>query len=74
MERKQIYMIVLMVLAGVISVESLVLIARVALFNETIFDFETQTVSEAWIVSHPLLFVSLKITLFRSDTAAFGCS
>jgi hypothetical protein len=67
MDRKLIYLIVLMVLAGGISIVSLVEIALVARFNEFIFDSQTQPISEIWINSHPLIFISLKITIFMAS-------
>lgn len=67
MERKLIYLIVLLVLAAGLTFVSLAEIARVGLFNMTIFDLMTQPICELWINQHPLTFISLKVTLFMAS-------
>lgn len=67
MDRKLIYLIVLLVLAVGLTIVSLVEIIRVGQFNMAIFDAQTQVVCETWIQLHPLTFVSLKITLFMAS-------
>lgn len=57
----------MLVMAVGITATSLAVIGRVAYFNMRLFDQETQLISEAWIEMHPLVFISLKVTIFMAS-------